>query len=158
MSRSHSIALLAFALGAVLALPVVAQQAKPAPAAVQGTPAADSPVPGSEEWQSQYGETTRPAPERRDNSAEVAVTDKLNAEVAARNEAAARAEADIIASNDAAYENWQAETARIAAENARIAAENAAAEDRYRRDMAAYEQSVVACERAGGRNCRANKP
>ena len=154
MSRSFTTIAAALVLGAALGLPALAQQAKPAPAPVQGTVPADSPVPGSEEWDRQRGETYRPVPDSRQNPAELAATTKLNAGIVARNEEAERAEAEIIASNDAAQENWQAETARIEADNARIAAENAAAQDRYQRDMALYEQSVRACEQAGGRNCR----
>ncbi len=156
MSRSFMTIAAALVLGAALGLPTLAQQAKPAPAPapVQGTAPADSPVPGSEEWDRQRGETYRRVPESRQNPAELAATTKLNAGIVAQNEEAARAEAEIIASNDAAQENWQAETARIEADNARIAAENAAAQDRYQRDMALYEQSVRACEQAGGRTCR----
>ena len=154
MSRSVSPAIAALALGAALALPVMAQQAKSAPASVQTTTAADSPVPGSEEWDRQRGETYRPVPDSRQDPAELATTSKLNAAMTTRNEEAARTEADIIASNDAAQESWQAQTAQIEADNARIAAENAAAQERYQRDIALYEQSVRACEQAGGRNCR----
>ena len=138
----------------VLCSPALAQQAKPMPAPVQSTAPADTPVPGSEEWERLRGETYRAVPDSRQDPAEVAATSKLNAGIVAQNEAAAQAEAAIIASNDAAREAWQAETSRIEAENARIAAENAAAQERYQRDMALYEQSVRACEQAGGRNCR----
>ncbi|PZO02878.1 MAG: hypothetical protein DCF29_12760 [Alphaproteobacteria bacterium] len=154
MSRFVSTAIAALTLGAALAVPVMAQQAKPAPASVQSTIPADSPVPGSEEWERQRGETYRPVPDSRQDPEELATTSKLNAAMTAQNEAAAQAEAAIIASNDAAREAWQAEAARIEADNARIAAENAAAQERYQRDMALYEQSVRACEQAGGRNCR----
>lgn len=157
MSRPFLTIAAALMLSAALGLPVLAQQAKPAPATAQGTAPADSPVPGSEEWERQRGETYRPVPDSRQNPTELAATSKLNAGMAAQNEQAARTEAEIIASNDAAQEAWQAEAARIEADNARIAAENAAAQDRYQRDMAFYEQSVLACERAGGRNCR-SKP
>lgn len=154
MSRSFTTVATALALGTALGLPALAQQVKSAPAPVQGTAPADSPVPGSEEWDRQRGETYRPVPDSRQNPAELAATSKLNAGIIIQNEDAARAEAEIIASNDAAQESWQAESAQIDADNARIAADNAAAESRYQRDMALYEESVRACERAGGRDCR----
>lgn len=155
MSRPLSSIVAAAALiAAVTGAPASAQQAKPTPAPAQSTAPADTPVPGSEEWERQRGETYRAVPDSRQDPAEVAATSKLNAGIVAQNEAAAQTEAAIIASNDAAREAWQAETARIEADNARIAAENAAAQERYQRDMALYEQSVRACEQAGGRNCR----
>lgn len=154
MSRLLSTLVATTVMAAAFSLPVAAQQAKPVPAPAQGTAPADSPVPGSEEWDRQRGETYRPVPDSRQTPAELATTSKLNAGIVVQNEDAARAEAEIIASNDAAQEAWQAETARIEADNARIANENAAAESRYQRDMALYEQSVRACEQAGGRNCR----
>ena len=155
MSRPlSSIVATATLIAAVTGVPASAQQAKPTPAPTQSTAPADTPVPGSEEWERQRGETYRAVPDGRQDPAEVAATSRLNADIVARNEAAAQAEAAVIASNDAAREAWQAETARIEADNARIAAENAAAQERYQRDMALYEQSVRACEQAGGRNCR----
>lgn len=155
MSRPlSSIIATAALIAAFSGAPVSAQQAKPTPTPAQSTAPADTPVPGSEEWERQRGETYRTVPDSRQNPTEVAATSKLNAGIVAQNEAAAQAEAAIIASNDAAREAWQAETARVEADNARIAAENAAAQERYQRDMALYEQSVRACEQAGGRNCR----
>lgn len=154
MFRPHSSIVTAALVAAVLGSPALAQQAKPIPAPAQSTALADTPVPGSEEWERQRGETYRAVPDSRQDPAELAATSKLNAGVIAQNEAAAQAEAATIAANDAAREAWQAETARIEADNARIAAENATAQERYQRDMALYEQSVRACEQAGGRNCR----
>ena len=154
MSRSLSILVTAAALGLTFGLPTMAQQASPVPPAVQSTVPVDSPVPGSEEWDRQRGETYRAVPDSRQDPTELEITGKLNAGIIAQNEEAARREAEIIASNDAAREAWQAEAARIEDDNARIAAENAAAQERYQRDMALYEQSVRACEQAGGRNCR----
>ena len=154
MSRSFTTVAAALVLGSLLSLPAAAQQTRPAPAPVQTLELADTPVPGSEEWDRQRGETYRAVPDSRQDPAELAATSKLNAGILAQNEEAARREAEIIASNDAAREAWQAEAARIEADNARIAAENAAAQERYQRDMALYEQSVRACEQAGGRNCR----
>ncbi len=154
MSRSLSILVTAAALGLTFGLPTMAQQASPVPPAVQSTVPVDSPVPGSEEWDRLRGETYRAVPDSRQDPNELEITGKLNAGIIAQNEEAARREAEIIASNDAAQEAWQAEVARIEADNARIAAENAAAQERYQRDMALYEESVRACERAGGKTCR----
>lgn len=153
MSRSLLTLVTAAALGLTFGLPTMAQQAKPVPPAVQSTAPADSPVPGSEEWDHQRGETYRAVPDNRQDPAELEITGKLNSGIIVQNEEAARREAEIIASNDAAQESWQAEVARIEADNARIEAENTAAQERYQRDMALYEQSVRACEQAGGRNC-----
>lgn len=155
MSRPlSSIVATATLVAAVLGTPALAQQAKPIPAPAQSSAPADTPVPGSEEWERLRGETYRAVYDSRQDPAEMAATSKLNASIVAQNEAAAEAEAATIAANDAAREAWQAETARIEADNVRIAAENAAAQERYQRDMALYEQSVRACEQAGGRNCR----
>lgn len=155
MSRPLSSIIATAALGvAVLGAPALAQQAKPMPAPVQSTAPADTPVPGSEEWERQRGETYRTVPDSRQDPAEVAATIKLNEGIVAQNEAAAEAEVATIAANDAVREAWLAESAQIEADNARIAAENAAAQERYQRDMVLYEQSVRACEQAGGRNCR----
>lgn len=154
MSRSLKTAAAALALTTAFGLPALAQQTKPVPAPLRSTSPADSPVPGSEEWDRQRGETYRAVPDSRQNPDELAATSRLNAAMTAQNERATRTEAEIIASNDAARERWQAENAQIEADNARVAAENAAAQNRYQRDMALYEQSVRACEQAGGRNCR----
>jgi hypothetical protein len=155
MSRPlSSIVATAALVAAVLGTPALAQQARPIPAPAQSSAPADTPVPGSEEWERQRGETYRAVPDSRQDPAEVAATITLNAGIVAQNEAAAKAEAATIAANDAVREAWLAESAQIEADNARIAAENAAAQERYQRDMALYEQSVRACEQAGGRNCR----
>ena len=154
MSRSLSILVTAAALGLTFGLPTMAQQASPVPPAVQSTVPVDSPVPGSEEWDRLRGETYRAVPDSRQDPNELEITGKLNAGIIAQNEEAARREAEIIASNDAAQEAWQAEVARIEADNARIAAENAAAQERYQRDMGLHEESVKACERASGKTCR----
>lgn len=155
MSRPlSSIVATATLVAAVLGTPALAQQAKPIPAPAQSSAPADTPVPGSEEWERQRGETYRTVPDSRQDPAEVAATIRLNAGIVAQNEAAAEAEVATIAANDAVREAWLAESAQIEADNARIAAENAAAQERYQRDMALYEQSVRACEQAGGRNCR----
>ena len=65
-----------------------------APVAAQTAPSPQaSPTPGSEAWLRLKGETNRQAPDSRQIPAEVAETARLNAEITARNTAAAEAEA-----------------------------------------------------------------
>ena len=115
-----------FTLAAVTALmlaaaPVVAQTT-PAQAPVQRTTPqqtiapsapASSPTPGSEEWLRLRGESYSAAPEVEQDPTEVAETIRLNAGIAARNEAAERREIEGTAA-------WQAEDARWCAEVARL--------------------------------------
>ena len=63
-----------------------------APVLAQTAPASTAqPVPGSEEWLRLRGEMYRAAPDSEQDPAELAATARLNAEIAARNAAAARA-------------------------------------------------------------------
>ena len=101
-----------------LAAPVAAQTA-PSPQA--------SPTPGSEAWLRLKGETNRQAPDSRQIPAEVAETARLNAEITARNTAAAEAEARAQAEYEEANAAWRAEVARLEAERARWEAGNTAA-------------------------------
>lgn len=140
------------AAGALLlaAAPVLAQTTAPqatVSAKVQ-TPAATA---GSEEWLRQRGETYSAASEADQNPAEVAETIRLNAEIAARNEAAERAEAESQATFERQSAQWREETARLetlrAQYEADLAASNAATAA-YERARAAWEAEVAACERA----------
>ena len=108
----------AMVLGLAVA-PAAAQTAPPSPQA--------SPTPGSEAWLRLKGETNRQAPDSKQIPAEVAETARLNAEITARNTAAAEAEARARADYEEANAAWRAEVARLEAERARWEAENAAA-------------------------------
>ena len=152
-----------FTLAAVAALmlaaaPVVAQTTPPqarvqsngqttAPAA----PAA-SPTPGSEEWLRQRGESYSAAPQAEQDPDEVAETIRLNATIAARNDAAQRRETEATAAWQAEDSRWRAETARLEAQRVQWEAEAAAAEAarlRYERDRAAWAAEVAACQSSG---------
>ena len=127
--------------------------AQTTPPQVQGkTPASTSaPTPGSEEWLRLRGESYSAAPDAEQDPAEVAATIRLNAEIAARNEAAERSEAEGIAAWQAEQARWNAETARLETQRAQWAADVAAAEAaraRYERERAAWEAEVAACERS----------
>ncbi len=162
-----------FTVAAVTALllaaaPVVAQTTRPQAPVQRTTPAqtnppaapAASPAPGSEEWLRLRGESYSAAPEVEQDPAEVAETIRLNAEIAARNEAAERREIEGAAAWQAADARWRAETARLATERAQWEADAAAAEAarlRHERDRAAWAAEVAACERSP-RSCVARAP
>ena len=99
-----------------------------APVAAQTAPSPQtSPTPGSEAWLRLKGETNRQAPDSKQIPAEVAETARLNAEITARNTAAAEAEARAQAEYEEANAAWRAEAARLEAERARWEAGNTAA-------------------------------
>ena len=152
-----------FTFAAVTALllaaaPVVAQTTPPQ-TPVQRTgqttaPAAPAtaPMPGSEEWLRQRGESYSAAPEAEQDPDEVAETIRLNAEIAARNNAAERREAEGAAAWQAEDARWRAEVARLETQRAQWEADAAAAEAarlRYERDRAAWAAEVAACQRTG---------
>jgi hypothetical protein len=126
------------------------------------TPAqAASPAPGSEEWLRQRGESYSAAPEAEQNPAEVEATMRLNAEIAARNEAAERRETEGNAAWQAEDARWRAETARLETQRAQWEADAAAAEAarlRYERERAAWEADLAACRRASGGCIEAGAP
>jgi putative hemolysin len=96
------------------------------------------------------GETYRAAPDSQQDPAEVAQTIKLNAEIAARNQATDRADAAAAAEFERQSAQWREETARLETERAQWEADAAAAEAarvRYERDLAAWEAEVAACQR-----------
>lgn len=139
------------------AAPVGAQTTPPqvaAKGAAQTTaPAAPAagPTPGSEEWLRLRGESYSAAPEVEQDPAEVAETIRLNAEIAARNNAAERREVEGTAAWQAEDALWRAEVARLETQRAQWEADAAAAEAarrRYERDHAAWEAEVAACERS----------
>lgn len=148
--------ILAAAGGALLlaAAPVLAQTTAPQATGsgkVQA-PTASAPAPaGSEEWLRQRGETYSAAPDSEQNPAEVAETIRLNALIAARNNAAERAEAESQATFERQSAQWRAETARLETQRAQYEADLAAANAAraaYDRAMAAFEAEVAACQRA----------
>jgi hypothetical protein len=140
MIRSSLITAAALSLAAA---PVLAQTAPKTPAP------ADT---GSQEWLRQRGEQYHRAPDSEQNPAEVAATVRLNAEIAARNDAAANAEAEAAAVYESGNASWRADTARLETERAQweanVAAANAA-QAQWERDRAAWEAEMAACQRSG---------
>lgn len=130
-----------------------------APVLAQTTPPqapATSAAPGSEEWLRLRGETYHAASDAEQDPAEVAMTARLNAEIAARNAAAEDAELQGSATFEADEARWREETARIETQRAQWEADNVAAEAaraRYEQERAAWEAAVAACERAGRHPC-----
>ena len=152
-----------FALTACLAAltfaaPVLAQT-KPG---MQGAnPAVQAPAPaptqGSEEWLRQRGEAYHSAPESAQDPAEVAETGRLNAEITARNEAAATLDAEQRAEHERAEARYrrdmeESDAARRQWEADKAASDAAQAEWQRSRDV--WENMIRACERSGRRDCR----
>ena len=136
------------------AAPVVAQTTPPQLPVKTTAPAvpAAGPTPGSEEWLRLRGESYSAAPEAEQDPAEVAETIRLNAEIAARNNAAERREIEVAAAWQAEDSRWRAETARLETQRAQWEADADAAEAarlRYERDRAAWEAEVATCQRTG---------
>jgi hypothetical protein len=114
-------------------------------------PPAAAPTPGSDEWLRLRGESYSAGPAVQQDPAEVAETTRLNAEIAARNNAAERRETEDAATWQAEDARWRAETARLETERAQWQADAAAAEAarlRYERERAAWAAEVAACERS----------
>lgn len=152
-------ALAAAALGLLASAPAAAQTTPPqdpvrkpvAQTTAPQTPVAD-PAPGSEEWLRLRGESYSAASDADQDPAEIAATIRLNAEVAARNDAAERREIEGTAAWQAEDARWRAETARLETQRAQWEADAAAAEAaqaQYERDRAAWEAEMAACERSG---------
>ncbi|RZJ04199.1 MAG: cell wall hydrolase [Brevundimonas sp.] len=146
--------ILAAAGGAILlaAAPVLAQTTAPQATVLGKVQASTAPAPaGSEEWLRQRGESYSAAPDAEQNPAEVAETIRLNAEIAARNDAAERAEAESTATFERESARWREETARLETQRVQYEADLAAANAAraaYERAQAAWEAEVAACERA----------
>ena len=124
-----------------------------APVAAQTAPSPQaSPTPGSEAWLRLRGEMYSRAPDAEQDPAEVAATARLNAEIAARNAAAAEAEAGAMAAFEDRNAAWRAETARLETERAQWEANDAAAraaQAQWEREQAAWEAQMEACRRSG---------
>jgi hypothetical protein len=144
---------LPFALALLCAAPVAAQERKPDPYA-QRDPKEQA------AYLEARGEAYHRAPDSQQTAEELARTEALNAEIAARNAAAEAEEARSEAAYDEARALWEAETAK--AETARLNHEEQvraaqAAQAQHQRDMAAWEAQVRAC-RAGDRSACAPTP
>jgi hypothetical protein len=138
----------AAALLMLASAPVLAQTTPPQ--TPSRTTPQSAPAPGSEEWLRQRGETYSAAPASEQDPAEVARTIKLNAAIAARNQAAEQAEAEAATAFERQSAQWRDETARLETQRAQWEADAAAAEAarlRYERDRAAWEAEVAACQR-----------
>ncbi len=123
-----------------------------APVLAQTAPSPTSAQPGSEEWLRQRGEMYSRAPDAEQDPAEVAATARLNAEIAARNAAAAEAEAGAMAAFEDRNAAWRAENARLETERAQWEANDAAAraaQAQWAREQAAWEAQMEACRRSG---------
>ena len=114
------------------------------------------------------GEQYQRAPDAEQNPVELNVTQRLNADVAARNEAAGRQDAaaateqEAVASSERAQ--YRADVAATEAENADRAAEaravaafNAEQRDRYEKAMADWRATMRACETGDTARCRAGQ-
>lgn len=107
------------------------------------------------------GETYHRAPDAAQDAEELAATAKLNAMIAARNDAAARQEAADTATHAEAEARYRAEAAAAATLQANYEADQrtaAAARAEYERARASWEAMIRACEATGRRDCRANAP
>ncbi len=156
MTRSTLAAVAALLLAGA---PAVAQTTPPQ-TQVKTAVATSDPAPGSEAWLRLRGESYSAASDAEQNPAEVAATVRLNAEIAARNNAAERTEVEGTAEWQAADARWRTETARIETQRAQWEADAAAAEAarlRYERDRAAWAAEVAACERSP-RSCVSSAP
>jgi len=107
------------------------------------------------------GETYHRAPDTAQDPEELAATAKLNAMIAAHNEAAERQEANDTAAYAEAEARYRAEAAAAATLQANYEADQrtaAAARAEYDRARATWEAMIRACEASGRRDCRANAP
>lgn len=126
-----------------------------APVFAQTPPPATAAQPGSEEWLRVRGEMYNRAPDSEQDPAEVEATARLNAEIAARNAAAADAELQSTTAFEEQNAAWRAETARLETERVQWEANAAAAraaEAQWERERAAWEAEMAACRRSG-RTC-----
>ena len=114
------------------------------------------------------GEQYHRAPDAEQNPAELNVTQRLNADVAARNEAADRQDAAAATEQEAAASSeraqyradvtaTEAENADRAAEARAVAAFNAEQRDRYEKAMADWRATMRACETGDTARCRAGQ-
>ncbi len=142
-----------FAVAAALMLAAAPALAQTPPAQVQNKTAMSTtaPAPGSEEWLRLRGESYSAAADAEQDPAEVAATVRLNAGIAARNDAAERTETEGTAAWQGEQARWRAETARLETQRAQWEADVASAEAarvRYERERAAWAAEVAACERS----------
>ena len=138
------------------------QQTVPAPVASEQP----APAPTAAAALESRGETNGPAPDSAQNPVELTITQRLNAEVARRDELATQTDranqaeykADVAEYKEAVADN-QAERERIAIDariNAQSRAEyDADQESRYQKAMADWRATNAACERGDTARCRA---
>jgi hypothetical protein len=163
------------AITALLAGPAFAQSTPPADnvAALLGSPApAPTPAPqtrtsaSTEAALELKGETNGPAPDSEQNPVEVSITQRLNAQVAERNELADQTDRANAAAHAEAVHEYKEEKADVEAEterqqiDARINAQSRAEYDadqeaRYQKAMADWRATVAACERGNTPRCQA---
>ena len=120
-----------------------------------------APSPEMDAYLKARGETYSRAPDAEQNPDEVATTAKLNASIAAGNDAAERSETEAVADYQQSQDRYQAEAARYATAQAQYEADTRAADAAradYERAHATWEGLVRACEASGRRDCRAAEP
>lgn len=120
---------------------------------------ANAPV-GSEAWLRMRGETYSRAPDSKQDPAEVSETARLNAAIAAGNNAATATERRNDAVAAQAEVEYREDLARAALQRAEML-EAQAANDAQRaeaaRARATWEAMIRACERSGRTDCRVNQ-
>jgi len=177
--RRTAPAAVAAAVLALLSGPVLAQSTQPAdnvdallgsPArtpAPAPTPAAQTRTPASTAAALELkGETNGPAPDSEQNPVEVSITQRLNAQVAERNELADQTDQANAAAHAEAVHDYREEKADVQAETERLridaqinaqsrAEYDADQEARYQKAMADWRATVAACERGNTARCTA---
>ena len=159
-------AALALTAGTVLAqaMPQATPPAAPSPGTASGPLVLDAQLRAK-------GEAYHRAPDAAQNPVELSVTQRLNADVAARNAAADRQEGTAGARNAADEAAYQADLARYhedvadtdaenadrAAEARAVAAFNADQHARYDKAMADWRGTMRACETGDTARCRAGQ-
>lgn len=152
LKRRLAVSLAGLALAA--AVPALAQvkpstpPVEPDPYAATDPYAPPPPPPTVEDMLRARGEAYHRADDSEQTPEELARTQALNAEIAARNDAAAKAEAEALARYDADQARYQEDAARAEAERLNYEANVRAAEAaqaQYERDQAVWEERVRAC-------------
>lgn len=148
---------------------VTALLGAPAPASAPQAPAAQTSTQTSASTAASLelkGETNGPAPDSEQNPVEVSITQRLNAQVAQRNDLADQTDQANAAAHAEAVHEYREQKADVAAEterqqidaqiNAQSRAEyDADQEARYQKAMADWRATVAACERGNTARCQA---
>jgi hypothetical protein len=164
-------AAVAAAVLALLAGPALAQSTAPADN-VTTLLGSSAPAPAAQQNPASAaalelkGETNGPAPDSEQNPVEVSITQRLNAQVAERNELADQTDRANAAAYSSAVHEYKEEKADVQAEterqtldaqiNAQSRAEYSADQEaRYQKAMADWRATVAACDRGDTARCNA---